>query len=54
MKVKLYILQFLYVLFTIIEFLWSVLVSLFETVGLKLSELVDVVEANITKTKAKS
>jgi hypothetical protein len=44
-KVKLYILQFLYFLFTVIEFLWSVVVTVFEAIGLKLTELVDVLES---------
>lgn len=49
-KVKLYILQFLYILCATIEFTWSVLVALVDTIGSKLTELTDTIE----KLKAKS
>jgi hypothetical protein len=51
MKVKLFILHFLFILCAIIEFLWSIVVSVFESIGLKLTELVDVIQASISKTK---
>lgn len=51
MKIKYYILQFLFTLSIIIEFTWSVVVSVFEAVGLKLTELVDAIEASIDKIK---
>lgn len=52
MKAKLYILQTLWFLFAVSEFMWSVVLSIFESIGEKLNELTDVLEQSIKKAKS--
>lgn len=53
-KVKLYILQTLWFLSAVIEFMWSVVCSIMGSIGEKMNELTDVLETSIEKQKAKS
>lgn len=50
MKIK--TLQIAYFLSATLEFSWSVVVALTETIGAKLSELTDVLEAKLKKAKS--
>lgn len=52
MKAKYYILYFLLVLFSTIEFVWSIALKLIEAVGFKLNELNDVLTDLMDKTSA--
>lgn len=51
-KTKLYILQTLWFLFAAIEFIWSVVLLIFEAIGEKLNELTDAIEKSILKAKS--
>lgn len=51
-KVKLYILQTLWLLSAVIEFIWSVVCSIMGSIGEKMNELTDVLEISIKKAKS--
>jgi hypothetical protein len=53
-KVKLYTLQFLWLLSAVIEYFISIVVGIVDVIGNKSSELTDVLEISIEKQKAKS
>lgn len=51
-KAKYYILYFFLVVFTVIEFVWSVGLKIVEAIGLKLNELNDALSELMDKTSA--
>jgi hypothetical protein len=53
-KVKLYILQTIWFLSALVEFMWSVVCAIMGAIGEKMNEITDVLEISIEKQKAKS
>ncbi len=51
-KVKLYILQTIWFISAVIEFLWSVVCAIMGAIGEKMNELTDVLEISIEKHKS--